>query len=269
MTTASHTIPASTTQPTVQESYNKLVADGVIKDDKAAAAAPTESIAAAQPEGTQERPEWLPKQFKTPEDLAKSYAELRAKMDAREAPKAKDGESQPATDEIAEEAVAKAGLDMDALEAEFSEKGELSEASYKALQDAGISKEMVDSYVAGQIAQVQLYENGVTSLVGGPDAYGKMIEWASKNLSDDEITEYDSAVNSFDMKKASFAVKALKARMEAADGVAPTIQIDGKAPTGIQGYQSTAQMQEDMRDPRYKSDPAFRQAVYAKIARMK
>ena len=40
-----------------------------------------EDVQAAQP---QDRPEWLPEKFKTPEDLAKSYTELQSKLGSKD-----------------------------------------------------------------------------------------------------------------------------------------------------------------------------------------
>lgn len=46
-----------------------------------------EAALAEKTEGQEERPEWLPERFKTPEDLAKSYGELEKKlMEKRDVP---------------------------------------------------------------------------------------------------------------------------------------------------------------------------------------
>ena len=206
-------------------------------------------------ETPEDRPEWLPEGFNTPEELAKAYEELANK-----------GEDTSEAEEAAEEAVAKAGLDMGSLEAEYAEKGELSEKSLKTLEEAGISREMVDTYIKGQEAMLQVYEGSVMEVAGGKDAYESMIKWAGQNMSAEEIEAYDEAVNSFDMKKAKFAVSSLKARYEAKFGKTPTSALDGRGSTAEAGYSSTAEMERDMNDPRYQTDPAFRASVARKMA---
>ena len=70
---------------------------------------------------TDERPEWLPEKFKTPEDMAKSYAELEKKMSGGKEPEAPATEDTPAeipTNDDAKEAATNAGLDFDALQTE-------------------------------------------------------------------------------------------------------------------------------------------------------
>lgn len=215
----------------------------------------TEGETQETPEDAGDRPEWLPEGFNTPEELAKAYEELAQK-----------GEDTSEATEAAEEAVEKAGLDMSALEAEYAEKGELSAKSLKALEAVGISPDMVDTYIKGQEAMIQVYESSVMEAAGGKDTYEAMIKWAGQNMDADEIAAYDEAVNSFDMKKAKFAVASLKARYEAKFGKTPASPVDGRSAGTEGGYGSTAEMERDMNDPRYNTDPAFRASVQRKIA---
>lgn len=247
--------------PTLEESLAELQKQGAFPGEN------TE-----EPEGVSEdvdgdgdeRPEWLPEKFSSPEDLAKAYAELEKKLGKKTDDPADDTATAEAN-EAAEEAVEKAGLDMSGLEAEYLESGKLSDKSLKALEAVGISRSMVDAHIKGLEAQQQVYETQVVTLAGGTEAYTQMIEWAGKNFSEDEIGAYDEAVNSFDMKKAKFAVESLKARYSAAFGQAPSVQVDGRTAATAGGYESTEQMLSDMQDPRYHQDPAFRAKVEKRI----
>jgi hypothetical protein len=60
----------------------------------------------------------------------------------------------------------------------------------------------------------------------------------------------------------------LKARYEAKRGVEPQRTLEGrKSNAGTDRYESVAELQEDMRNPKYAKDPAFRSRVEQKLAR--
>jgi len=204
-------------------------------------------------QSAQSKPEGLPEKFNSVEDLAKSYAELEKKLGGQ-SQETKDevdpvAKATPKSDnnlEIAEKAVTDAGLDMSSLQAEYAEKGELDTKSYEALEKAGISKEYVDSYIAGQEAIAKTQADEIKSTVGGDDTYQEMVDWASKNMTEGEKTAYNKAVNSGDMDTVKLAVNALKGQFERANGVEPKL-VEGKAqPSQEQGFLSWAQVTEAM-----------------------
>lgn len=249
-------------QENIEDTYAKLQEEGFIPKEGEAASEPATETETK--DVTEARPEWLPEKFKTVEDMAKAYAELEQKQSGSK----KEAEKTEAeTTEAAEEVVTKAGLDMSALEGEFAENGELSEKSLKKLTDAGISKEMVDAYIAGQEARAAAYEASVYEIAGGKDEYSALIDWAGQHLTEGEIDQFDAAVNSFNPASAKFAVEALKARRIATEGQAPARQIDGKGASSGNTYRSTAEMLKDMSDPRYGTDAAFTHDVEQKVMR--
>jgi hypothetical protein len=224
-------------------------------------------------QSAQSKPEGLPEKFNSVEDLAKSYAELEKKLGGQ-SQETKDevdpvAKATPKSDnnlEIAEKAVTDAGLDMSSLQAEYAEKGELDTKSYEALEKAGISKEYVDSYIAGQEAIAKTQADDIKSTVGGDDTYQEMVDWASKNMTEGEKTAYNKAVNSGDMDTVKLAVNALKGQFERANGVEPKL-VEGKAqPSQEQGFLSWAQVTEAMADPRYAKDMAYQNEVKNKLA---
>jgi hypothetical protein len=224
-------------------------------------------------QSAQSKPEGLPEKFNSVEDLAKSYAELEKKLGGQ-SQETKDevdpvAKATPQSDnnlEIAEKAVTDAGLDMSSLQAEYAEKGELDTKSYEALEKAGISKEYVDSYIAGQEAIAKTQADEIKSTVGGDDTYQEMVDWASKNMTEGEKTAYNKAVNSGDMDTVKLAVNALKGQFERANGVEPKL-VEGKAqPSQEQGFLSWAQVTEAMADPRYAKDMAYQNEVKNKLA---
>ena len=104
-------------------------------------------------------------------------------------------------------------------------------------------------------------------LVGGDKQYNEMLGWAGQNLSEKEIEMYDSIMDKGDPAAAFFAVQALAYRYQDANGVEGNL-VQGKAPASNTGaYRSQAELVQAMSDPRYDSDPAYRQDVMRKLER--
>ena len=166
--------------------------------------------------------------------------------------------------------VAEGAFDMNALQQEYTENGSLSENSYKQLEDAGISQEMTNQYIAGQKALGAQIGNDVKNTVGGEENYNGMVEWAKTNYSQDQITAYDNAVNSGNIELAKMAAKGLQSDYQNTEGVEGKVY-GGKqaAPEGGHGdvFRSNAEVTAAMKNPRYDSDPAFRQDVRDKLER--
>ena len=219
---------------------------------------------------TQSKPEGLPEKFNSVEDLAKSYSELEKKLgdNKEEAPK----EEAPKTDtkndlDIAEKAVESAGLNMETLSSEYAEKGELDAKSYDALEKAGIPKNYVDQFIEGQKAIADQQSKSIKDMVGGADAYSDMSNWAADNMSEEEKTAYNTAVNSNDIETAKLAVVGLKAKFEKANGNEPNL-VEGKGTiTGQDGYNSWAEVTAAMGDDRYQKDPAYQAMVQEKLSK--
>lgn len=235
---------------------------------------PTENeLPANDATDSEDRPSWLPEKFKSPEDMAKAYAELESKIGKPAEPKA-DPETPAetpapaeATPDDAEKALSDRGLDLSKFSNEFSEKGELTPESYAELEKAGLTKDIVDQYIEGQKARATQYESSVKSEVGGDENYNQMVTWAKSNMSPQEITAFNNAVSSGDVNQAKLAVLGLSTRYSSANGSDPKRTIGGGKAGAQDTFESTAQLTEAMRDPRYKSDPAYRNAVQTKLAR--
>jgi len=229
--------------------------EAAVMEAKAAEAAKAEPKLEGEDDAP-DRPEWLPEKFATVEDMAKAYAELEK---GKSAPKE--------VAEAAEEAVEKAGLDMDALSAEYADKGELTPESLAALSEAGITPEMVNSYIAGQTAQSDAARAALLGPVGGEEAYTDMVAWAGDNLEDADIDAFNKVLEAGDPSAVKMAVENLHTKYTAANGSEPARQLTGKQAAGSTVYESTADMLKDMGNPEYAKNPAFRAKVEAKLAR--
>lgn len=244
------------------------MAEQVVIDTSGETAGPTlEEQAAAmdanqetQEEVSNDRPEWLPEKFKSPEDLAKAYSELEQRMSAPQ-------EDQPQEQEVREE-LDNAGVDYDALSQEFWQNGDLSDESYDALEKAGIPRSIVDSYIDAQMAMVENQRSAIMGEVGGPDGYAELTAWAADNLDQSEIDYYNKVIDGNDFDAIRMVVRSVAARRDAAEGVEPSRNLSGSVTGGTGGvYESVSQLMSDMQSKQYETDPAFRAQVEAKLAR--
>jgi hypothetical protein len=103
-------------------------------------------------------------------------------------------------------------------------------------------------------------------MVGGEKAYKSMITWAGQNLSQEEISMYDSVMGKGDPNAIFFAVQALNAKYSDATGSEGQMLSGKSSREENAGFQSQAQLVEAMSDPRYDRDPAYRRSVLNKLA---
>ena len=211
-------------------------------------------------EESQERPQWLPEKFESPEELAKAYANLEKEYHTKNREDEKTQVKLEASD-----VQTRVGDALSAASNEYAERGDLTEASYAALEKNGISRELVKTYVDGYKASQEANTNAIMNEVGGKDNYAAMTEWASGSLTDSELATFNRVVESNDADTAKMAIKGLYARF-ISDGGSPVKLMQGQvAGTGITPFNSNAQMVDAMKDPRYAKDPAYRAQVEKRI----
>ena len=209
----------------------------------------------------EERPEWLDEKFESPEEMAKAYKALQQKMSK---PKADKKESAKAEEASAPEATTGA---IDAARNEFAEAGELSDSTFDALEAAGLPRAFVEQYIAGQEAMSIQQAATIQESIGGAGNYEAMAEWASENLADGDLDAFNDIVEGHSVEQARVAVKGLYAQFQAAGGKGPAlVQGSTSGDAGVKPFGSTAQVTEAMRDPRYASDPAYRENVEKRMS---
>lgn len=158
-------------------------------------------------------------------------------------------------------------VDVAAFEKEYAENGELSQASYEALEKVGITREIVNRYIEGRTAYAANYDEQVMSVAGGKSEYEAMVNWAKDNLSDSEKESYNKAVTSRDIELAKLATAGLMAKYKSSQGNIPATTIEGSAGSASSYYSSMSELASDQKDERYDKDPNFRQAVEDKLRR--
>ena len=208
----------------------------------------------------EEKPEWLPEKFKTPEELAKAYAELEKERGKESKPN--DEEEGKAEEDNPN--VSKAI--QDASDAFYSDKG-LTEDNYKALEEAGIPREFAEAYVKGQQAMMEADAASIRDSVGGADNYEAMTEWAKESLPSEEVNSFDEIMTTGSKDAAQLAVKGLYARyLSEGGGSDVNIAKGGTSKAAITPFNSVAQVTEAMKDSRYELDPAYRAEVERRIS---
>lgn len=191
--------------------------------------------------------------------LLASYQQLERKMSGGEEPVTEE------TGEVEEQEAPQQEQEAPSLESfsqEFFESGELSENSYEQLEGMGYPKDLVDAFIAGQKAILNTEQNQLFQEVGGEESYRQMQAWASENMSDAAKEAYNQAVESGDMDQATLAIRGLRDSYYRANGKQPN-QLTGRSSgqATITGFRSTRELTQAMRDPRYATDPAYRQDI--------
>ena len=151
--------------------------------------------------------------------------------------------------------------------------GTLSEDMYDQLESAGLNRTLVDSYLEGLRTQMGgepqqvLSESDVEdikAISGGDKAYDNLMEWAGSKLSKQDAKDYDDVLATGNKTAITFAVKALMAQYENANGRDPKL-VTGKQ-SAPERYRSMAEVTRDMAKPEYRTDEAYRDDVLRKLA---
>ena len=253
-----------------------------------------EMLKALQSEGEEQEKQGeqlLAGKYKSVEDLEKAYQEAQRKLSQRgqaeeteeEADQADDSEEEKPQSGDAKEIYGEfigsrldeAGIDFSGMNSRWQQTGELTGDDYEQLEGAGFTREMVDAYLSGlQYKAVQdnaLTMQQVSALkqeYGGEKGYNEMLAWAAENLSEEEITGFNEIVTgNSTLSAVRMAISGLHAKYISKAGVEPKL-IGGRAPkSSAEKFESTAQLVEAMKDPRYAADPAYRRKIEERLAR--
>ena len=152
--------------------------------------------------------------------------------------------------------------------------GTLSDEMYERLGKAGLTKNLVDSYLKGVREEVGFDAPAATltdaeiadvkNVANGEEGYQSLMDWAGKTLSKEDQDNYDTVLATGNKTAIKFAVKALMGQYEDANGR------DSKLVTGKESapdtYRSMAEVVRDMNKPEYTTDEAFRDDVIRKLS---
>jgi hypothetical protein len=206
--------------------------------------------------------------YQSAEELERGYLELQKRLSGKEEPQEGTPEIQEEDDTQPEEEAPPDGLYEQLVESyregkwdpELVEKVEgMNSIDVLNLMLENGSQQQAPVATQADVASIQ-------ESVGGPEEYGNMIQWASQNLSEQEISLYDAAIDRGDPLTMFFAAQALFSRYQDSVGYDGEL-LTGSAPqTTSQGFRSQAELIAAMSDPRYDKDPAYRQDIADKLA---
>jgi hypothetical protein len=164
--------------------------------------------------------------------------------------------------EASPESTGLAQEDLARYEQEAIKGGALSEASLVELEGRGYPREIATAHVQGILAQRELATQKVSSAVGGADVVNSALKWASQNKSEAEVSAINAALSSSDPTTQTLILQGLVRE----SGAISSAMSGSTAPAlTSQPYPSQSQWLSDLKAPAYKSDPAFRAQVMARM----
>lgn len=231
--------------------------------------------------------------FNSPEDLAKAYQELERKLGQGSAPTPEVPSAEPEqvpsgyTAEQAAQVYGQEAVDL------LSEQGvDLADVMWKADNGQDISshydtlaevfkvpRQVVENYVGKAQARPSadpspgLTDADVSELkayVGGDEQFNALSQWAAANMNQQELANYNAAVDSGNKEAIRWALTAMQARASGKPEVTEPKLIGGGQPPAVERFESQQQVLDAMnkRNERgqrlYDVDEAYR----AKIARV-
>ena len=212
--------------------------------------------------------------FKSQEDLLKAYQELE-----RARSKDKAGETEEVDDlpegevEEVEQEASEPNPVFNKAADEYTADGQLSEDSIEELSKMD-SKDLIKAYLefytksAQNVSLQQTQLGEIKNIAGGEEGYTELVNWAANNLDQTEIEAFNNVTSSNNYGAIKFAVEALNNRFRSSEGYEPDLVTGGKpANDGARPYRSQAELARDIADPRYSSDPAFRQDIEDRLSK--
>ena len=202
--------------------------------------------------------------YKDAEELEKAYIELQGKLGE---PKEESTETEATAEpeEPEDEPIDSTFLDQLWEESQ----GDFKDETLKQLSEMDptkLAQMHLDYRANNQVPELDDKQvSQLKDVAGGEKEYDSMLEWAKSSLQKEEVDMYDAVMEQGNPLACFFAVQALKYRYDDASGVDGQM-LTGKAPSSNKDqYKSQAQLVAAMNDPRYETDPAYRQDVMEKL----
>ena len=232
------------------------------------------SLEVAEKLGQQESELYAGK-FENAEELENAYLELQRKMGSGDTDEDTE-ETYLDDDEYYDEATS-AGIELiqEASDEYYANEGQLSPDTMEQFKEMS-SNDLVNAYIAiqennpnqgGYSADLTDAEmNQVYNSAGGEAEYNRLTEWAADNLPDRKLDAFNNMIDQGNATAIQIAVQGLRSEYEAQEGYEGRM-LTGKAARAVDGFRSQAEVVRAMSDPRYDTDPAYRQDVYDKLER--
>ena len=221
----------------------------------------------------QEEAELLAGKFNNTEDLENAYLALQKKLGSGDT----DDEEQSTLDEdeYYDEATS-AGIELiqEASDEYYANEGQLSSDTIEQFKEMS-SNDLVNAYIAIQennpnaqggyspdLTDAEM--NSVYNSAGGEAEYNRLTSWAADNVPESKLDAFNNIIDQGNATAIQIAVAGLRSEYEAQEGYEGRM-LQGKAARTANGFRSQAEVVQAMSDPRYDTDPAYRQDVYDKL----
>ena len=224
----------------------------------------------------QEESRMLAGKYESAEELEKAYIELQKKLgDSNDELRQEDPQGRRREEEVEEqqpEADPLVDLLNSASEEYYSNEGKLSEETMSKLSEMD-SKDLIEAYMQIQSVPAQVDDftaeqvTDIQNFVGGEEQYNGLVGWAAENMPQNFVQAFDNLINVGDPDMVKLAVVGLQAAYQEANGYEGRMLSGKPAQTQQDVFRSQAEVVAAMNDPRYNSDPAYRQDVFNKLDR--
>ena len=211
------------------------------------------------------QPPLIDGKFKSQDDLLAAYKELEKKLHKPE----EETEEQP-QEEAKEPEIPVSQQSMQKAADVFKEKGELTPEVIDDLSKMD-SKELVkaymDFYSKNQTQTIE--QKAVTeihNIAGGEQGYNDLVQWASTNLPEQDVMQFNKVAESNNVPAIKFAVEALNSRYRQKEGYEAPLVTGKPVADGAKPYRSQAELARDIANPLYNTDPAFRNDVETRLS---
>lgn len=254
-----------------------------------------------QPEPVEDEPKLLAGKFKSQEELEKAYLEAQ-KLISQRGQKAPDAEPEAeATPLSRDEAVGhygesivtaaeEAGIDLGAWDKAVKAGKDTAEQRQKLAEKTGIPEQLIEQYETAfrpktnnpglpddsTATNAGLSDTDVSELkqlVGGDQEFQRLSQWAVANMSQDELADYNDAVDSGNKAAVRLALRAMQARSAAGQKGSEPELIGGGRPARPEAFGSQQEALEAMRKTDangkrlYNTDPKYRAWYEKTLAR--
>ena len=252
----------------------KLTYDPTPADAPEFSADEQNSLEVAEKLGQQEADLYAGK-FENAEELENAYLELQRKLGSND-----DDEVEDTTldeDEVEYDEATVAGIELitEASDEYYANEGQVSAETMQKFQEMS-SSDLVNAYMAIQennpdqggyspdLTDAEM--NSVYNSAGGEAEYNRLTAWAADNIPESKLEAFNDIIDRGNATAIQIAVAGLRSEYEAQEGYEGRM-LQGRAARAVNGFRSQAEVVQAMSDPRYDSDPAYRQDVYDKLER--
>ncbi|WMM95598.1 scaffolding protein [Roseobacter phage CRP-143] len=221
-------------------------------------------------------------QGKSAEEIARAYAELEKmktqpkadEPEAEDVPKGDDPDAEyinPMLEEGRPEGSKDVPVDQfAALVDEYDANGQLSEESYKALEELGYNKAFVDEKIDYINYKREREADAILEPYGGSEEFKKVSAWAAESFTEAQLNNINAQLASGNKATQDAVLSSLFMGYKQSAGkvAAPqdvTLHTNQPQSTRTEGYATKSEYLKDAKDPRYEKDAGYRKQVEQKM----